>query len=178
MKTKAFTLIELILYIAILAIVLVSTIGILWNVIGGSVRVSSSTELSYSARLILDNITRTGRGANDVLIASSTFDSHPGVLVFENPGGNITFDTAVKNITVGGQSLTIRKLRMKTGAGSPIDLTSDKVDVTNFVVKNRTRGMEPKNAKVEVTLAFVNPGQDPARNKILSFETAVSIRKH
>lgn len=178
MKTKAFTLIELIIYIAIIAIVFVSTVGILWNVIGGSVRVNSSTEIAYSARLVLDNITRSCRNANDILIASSTFDSHPGVLVFGNLEGDVTFDTATKNITVGGQSLTIRKLRMKTGAGSPIDLTSDKVDVTNFVVKNRTRGTEPKNVKVEVALAFVNPGQDPARNRTLSFETAVSIRKH
>jgi len=177
MKTKAFTLIELIIYIAILATVLVSTVGILWNVIGGSVRVSSSTEISYSARLVLDNITRAGRGASDVLTGSSTFGSHPGVLVFGSAGGDITFDTTTKNITVGGQSVTIRKLRMKTGAGEPIDLTSDKVDVTNFIVKNRTRGTEPKNVKVEVTLASVNPGQDPARNKTLSFETAISIRK-
>lgn len=177
MKTKAFTLVELIIYVAILATVFVSTIGILWNVIGGSVRVSASTELSYSARLVLDNIIRVGRSANDVLVASSTFGVHPGVLVFGNSGGDITFDTATKNITVAGQNITIRKLRMKTGIGLPIDLTSDKVDVTNFVVKNRTRGTEPKNVKVEVTLAYVNPGQDPARNKTLSFETAVSIRK-
>lgn len=177
MKTKAFTLIELIIYVAILATVLVSTVGILWNVIGGSVRVSSSAEISYSARLVLDNITRAGRGASDILTASSTFGSHPGVLVFGNVGGNITFDTITKNIIVGGQSITIRKLRMKTGTGEPIDLTSDKVDITNFVVKNRTRGTEPKNVKIEVSLAFINPGQDPARNKTLSFETAISIRK-
>lgn len=177
MKTKAFTLIELIVYIAILSIVLVSAIGFLWNIIGGSVRVSASTELTYSARLVQGNITYTGRNAHDVLTLSSTFDSHPGVLVFETSGGDVTFDTVTEEITVGGQSVTIRKLRMKTGAGLPIDLTSDKVDVTNFVVKNRTRGTEPKNVKVEVTLTYVNPGQDLARNQTLSFETAVSIRK-
>ncbi len=176
-STRAFTLIELILYIAIMAIVLVSTIGFLWNIIGSSVRVSTSTELVYSARLVLDNMTRSGRGADDVIVASSTFGAHPGVLVFGYSTGNVTFDTAAKNITVGGQSVTIRKLRMKTGAAAPIDLTSDKVDVTNFVVKNRTRGTEPKNVKVEVTLAYVNPGGDQARNRSLSFETAVSIRK-
>jgi len=174
---KAFTLVELIIYIAILAIVLVSTIGFLWNVIGGSVRVSTSAELMYNSRLVLYKITRSGRGANDVLTANSTFGSHPGVLVFGYTSGDITFDTATKSITVGGQSVMIRKLRMKTGSSSPIDLTSDKVDVTNFVVKNRTKGTEPKNVKIEVTLAFVNPGQDPARNQTLSFETAVSIRK-
>lgn len=178
MKTKAFTLIELIIYIAIVAIVLVSAIRILWDVIGGSVRVSSSTEIAYSARLVLDNVTRAGRGANDVLTASSTFGTHPGVLVFSNTGGDITFDTATKSVTVGDQSVIIRKLRMKTGVGLPIDLTSDKVDVTNFVVKNMTRGTEPKNVKVEVTLVYVNPGQDQARNKTISFETAVSIRKY
>ncbi|MBI5413189.1 hypothetical protein HZA42_02455 [Candidatus Peregrinibacteria bacterium] len=178
MRTKAFTFIEIIIYIAVIAIVLVSAMRILWDVIGGSVRVSASTEIAYSARLVLDNITRAGRGANDVLTASSTFGTHPGVLVFSNTGGDITFDTAAKNIIIGGQSVTIRKLRMKTGAGLPIDLTSDKVDVTNFVVKNRTRGTEPKNVKVEVTLAYVNPGQDIARSRTLSFETAVSIRKH
>ncbi len=177
MKTKAFTLIELIVYIGILSIVLVSAIGFLWNIIGGSVRVSASAELTYSARLVLDNITYAGRGAHDVLTANSTLDSHPGVLVFENTGGDVTFDTATKDIIVGGQNVTIRKLRMKTGTGSPIDLTSDKVDVTDFVVKNRTRGTEPKNVKVEVALAFVNPGQDLARDQTLSFETAVSIRK-
>ena len=177
MKTKAFTLIELIIYIAILAIVLVSAIGFFWNVIGGSVRVSASAELTYSARLVLDNISRSGRSANDVITGISTFDSHPGVLVFATTGGDITFDTALKDITVGGQNVTIRTLRMKTGIGSPLDLTSDKVNVTHFVVKNRTRGTEPNNVKVEVTLAFVNPGQDPARNQTISFETAVSIRK-
>lgn len=177
MRTKAFTLIELILYIAILAIVMVSTIGFLWNVIGSSVRVKASTELTYNARLVLDNITRLGRGANDVVTTSSVFAIHPGVLVLGYSTGDATFDTATKNITVGGQSVTIRKLRMKIGAAAAIDLTSDSVDVTNFIVKNRTRGTEPKNIKVEVTLAHVNPGGDQARNQSLTFETAVSIRK-
>src|SRR3990167_1597872 len=104
-RPKAFTLIELIIYIAILAIVLVSTIGFLWNVIGGSVRVNVSTELTYNAQLILNNITFAGRSATDVLTSSSTFGSNPGVLVFGHTSGDITFDTTTKSITVGGQSV-------------------------------------------------------------------------
>ncbi|MDP4008574.1 MAG: prepilin-type N-terminal cleavage/methylation domain-containing protein [Candidatus Peregrinibacteria bacterium] len=179
MRNKGFTLIELIIYVAIASGVLVSVITFAWAVIGSGVKVDVSSELTQNGRFVLEKITQEIHAAEDVVIGSSTFGVSPGVLTLDLSGPNtdVVFDTYAKDVTVGGQVISITKLRMQDGTDPAVDITSDKVNLTNFVLTNLTRDTEPANINIEITLVHITTGEDPLRDRNLSFETAVSIRE-
>jgi len=179
LKNKGFTLLELIIYIAIASVVLVSAIGIGWNIMIEEERSANKRELYMDARGLVGQMTRDIRGAEDVIVGDSTFDVHPGVLSLDYPGGNTDkiFETYSKSVTVGGESVDITKVKYTDGMNDVVALTSDRVDVTNFVVTNMTRGSENPNIKIDITLESVNPGGDPILDASITIETAVSLRQ-
>ncbi len=179
MNQKGFTFIELIVYIAIASMVLVSAVGIGWNLITNEANVIGKQEAYSNARTVMNHFKINIREADDVITGSSTFNTHPGVLTLDYPGAgtDVVFDTYTKNVTVGGQATTIRKLRIKEGAAAAVDITSDQVDVTDFTLTNLTRGSESKNINIELTIEKANPGNDPNFDASILVETALSVRK-
>jgi CxxC motif-containing protein (DUF1111 family) len=99
-------------------------------------------------------------------------------LDYAGSGTDVIIDTYTKDVTLSnGQIVTIRKLRIKEGALAYQDLTSDQVDVSNFVLRNLTKTSERKNINIEVTLEQLNPLNDPNYNTTISVETAISLRQ-
>ncbi|MBU2524840.1 prepilin-type N-terminal cleavage/methylation domain-containing protein [Patescibacteria group bacterium] len=178
-KKSAFTLIELIIYIAIVSMVMVMLIDFTWNIIDAGTRVEVASELTQNSHLVMKKVTNKVRMAQAIITGSSTFNSHPGTLVLDMPGSgtDITFDTYIKQVSVGTETVSIRKIRMQEGVAAAIDLTSDKVEAVNFVFRNFSRGTDAKNINFECTLNSVNPSSDTIRDKSISFETSVTIRK-
>lgn len=172
---KGITLLEVIVYTAISSIILVFILKFSWNIFGTQARVGATAELTQNGRMVLEKIGQDIREAEDFL-PTSIFDSNPGVLSIDIPDGDdITFDTYTKEVLIGNQNMTIRKLR-RTEAGNSLDLTTDKVDVTNFLVKNRSRPPNAKNVKIELGFAYANPGNDMQRNKSIDLETSFTLR--
>ena len=168
---KAFTLIELIIYIGISALVLVTLTNLTLNLIGVSVKIDTATDVLYSSRIIIQRFMQEIRMADDVDIASSVFGTNPGKLVLQKSGGGtITFDVYQKTPSV-------RTIRRQEDAATAVDLTSDRVDVSNFVLNNRTRGTEAKNIQYEFTITASNPANDPLRQKSITIRSASSVRK-
>ena len=175
-KSKAaFTFVEAIIYIAIGAMVLVGVITFSWRIIGSGVKVDVSAELTQQGHLALERITQSVQGADGIV--SGAYGSYPGAVTLDYPGtADITVDTYTASVNVGGQSLTIRKLRLKEGVSAAVDLTSNRVNVTNFVLTNLRRGTEPANLRVALTLQTVSAGQDPQRNRSITLSTSASVR--
>lgn len=175
---KGFTLVEFIVYVGIASFVLISTINISWNIMTAQSHFNAKQEVYINSRLAMNQLGIALRQADDVLTNQSIFDSNPGVLKLDYPGSNdVVIDTYIKNISVGGKPAAIRKLQIKNTDGSFTDLTTDKVDVTNFTLTNLTRGSEKDNINMEFRIERVNPGDDPTYDASLSFETAISLRK-
>ena len=176
---KGFTLIELIVYVGVSSIMLVIAINMTSNLIVSNASARGKQEVYINARLAMNQLQLKIREAEDVIIGSSTFNSHPGILTLDYPGSDtdVIFDTYTKNVDIGGQTVEIRKLRIKEGTADYVDLTSDKVDLTNLVFTNLTRGSESKNTNIEITLEKINPGSDPDYDASISVETAISIRE-
>ncbi len=177
---SGFTLVEIIVYIALSVLAFMFIIGIGQNLLIGTAKVQGERELSFNARTVMNLISQRIRGATSVVTASSTFNTNPGVLTLTYPGisPSIIFDTYTKTLTKPtGGTYIIRKLRMKEGSGSYIDLTNDKLNITNFVVRNLTRSTERKNINIELTFSEANPNNDPNINESLSLETAISLRQ-
>lgn len=177
---KGFTLVELIIYIAMAALCLMMIIITGQNLISSNVKAQAQRELSVNMRPLINQLTQSIRNATNVVTGSSTFNAHPGAITLDYPGSgtDVIIDTYTKTITLSnGATMPIRKLRIKEGALAYQDLTSDQVDVSNFVLRNLTKTSERKNINMEITLKQLNPLNDPNYNTTISVETAVSLRQ-
>lgn len=178
-RRRGFTLVEALIYIVLAALAFTFIIGIGQDLLLGSVKIQGEREVSFNARTAVNLITQKIRGATDIVLGSSTFNTSPGVLTITYPGisPSIIFDTYQKTLTKStGGTYVIHKLRMKEGAATAVDLTNDKVNITNFVVRNLTKSTEPHNINVELTFQQANPANDPNLNASISIETAISLR--
>jgi type II secretory pathway pseudopilin PulG len=177
---SGFTLVELIVYVGIAALSLMMILITGQNLISSNIRAQAQRELSVNMRPLMNQFTQSVRNAEDIVTASSTFNAHPGAITLDYAGSgtDVIIDTYTKDVTLSnGQIVTIRKLRIKEGALAYQDLTSDQVDVSNFVLRNLTKTSERKNINIEVTLEQLNPLNDPNYNTTISVETAISLRQ-
>lgn len=178
-RKKAFTLLEIIVYVAVFSIIMIAAMGVSLNLVLRNVSVKSSQEIYGNARLAMNTITRTIHGALDINTGSSTFASHPGVLNLKYSASsqdNVIIDTYTKNVSVGGVTTAIRALRMKEGQGVYQDLTNDSIDVTNFIVRNLTHG-SAKIVNIETTFRKANVSGNSNYDASLSLETSVGLRQ-
>ncbi len=141
---KAFTLIEIIVYIAILGaliVVAVNTILTIHSSLGAIrlTRLYSSTEA-----LAMERTIRVIRDAQSVDVAASTFDVSPGVLSLVG-----SEDPAVTRLL----SLSGGALQLKDGAAPDQALTPPGVVVTSLIFRHITGGSVSEAVKVEMTLS-------------------------
>ncbi|OHA47878.1 MAG: hypothetical protein A2806_02450 [Candidatus Terrybacteria bacterium RIFCSPHIGHO2_01_FULL_48_17] len=156
-----FTLIEALLYIALLAMVITSAVGVTFMVLGNREKGISVAEAQENASLVYARISQNVRASDFVVRSGGTrtlFDINPGRLSLQMPSGQVTIDTYTKEVLLGNRTFTIRKLRFDDGS-QVVDLTSDLVDVTQFVIRDRRQGTEPDTIKVEFTVQYFNPDQ-------------------
>ena len=172
------TFMELIIYVAISMGVMLAAITLVWNVMASEVKVDISTELTQNARLVMEKFTQSTQEAESINDGNSSFGSHPSALYldYQDSADDITIDTYEKIVTVADQPVTIRKIRYKEGAGDYVDITSDDVQVINFVLTDLSRD-EAQNVKMELTLEYINVSELFPWNTTVELETSASIRE-
>jgi Tfp pilus assembly protein PilW len=157
----AFSLVELILYVGIASLIIGSMMLFIIQMIEVRGDAEFDREVNENARFALDYVTQQIHDAQG--LNTGTFGAHPSSFTLDVDGsGTLVIDTDTK--TVG--SSTIRFLQ-----SDGTQLTSDKVNVTNFVVHELTRDTEPENLQIELTLESLD-GLTSS-----SFRTAISLRQ-
>jgi len=142
-SSSGFTLIEMIVYTAILSIVFVIVVNTLLVLSRSYRSIKLTNDINNSASLALERLTRDIRSAESVNTSSSVIGSSPGELVLNATidGSSTTLDFYVNNgalmLDVGGVLL-----------GS---LTRDNIEVTNLVFRHRM-GTNGETVKIEMTL--------------------------
>lgn len=136
-KNNGFTLIELILYIAIISIVMSALIPFAWNVIEGSAKSSVEQEVSSQARYVSERIKYEIRNAQDInsisAISISLKEANPSV------------DPTVIDLSGG-------KIRVTQGTGSSVNLNSDATSVTSLTFTDyRSADSKAKNIQFSIT---------------------------
>mgnify|MGYP001558243732 CR=1 FL=1 len=154
---RGFTLIELIIYLAIVSALVTSLI--LWSLSIGNVgaRARGGAELNASGRFALEIITRDIEQATALVVPAGATPS--STLTLTNALGE-----AVTISILGGQ------LMRTVGGGSPLALTARPAVVTNFTV---ARATGPWSARPTLTVTFILGALSaPAR----SFTTVANLR--
>jgi hypothetical protein len=167
--------VEMIIYIAIFATVLFVIVQLFWQVQLSDIKGRVSRETKENASQAVEIFKHYVRQADDMNTGDSVFGSNPGVLSLEN-GETITIDTYTKDVMVGGKTQTIRKLRLTEGGNPALDITSDHVNVDNFILTDLTQGDVPDAVLMDLTISEVNPGGDPLYEHSFSIQTGAVIR--
>lgn len=123
MKTKGFTMIEFLLYFALLAMVMGAVTLFAVDVVKSRNKTRIVAEVEQNARFGMSRILRSVRQADELNIGASTFDADAGVLSLGTSATST--DPTVFDLQDG-------VLRIKEGAGAATALTTDGVIVTKL----------------------------------------------
>ncbi len=125
MNKKGFTLIETIVYIAVVAVVALSFGGMVLAVARSYSRLSVVRSLDVAGTSAMDRMTRTIRSASSIDLAGSTLGSSPGVLSLNIVGSNGV--SSKTSFQVSGQNLQIKVAGIDQGTLLPSEVTVGKL---------------------------------------------------
>lgn len=174
---KGFTLIELTIYIALVAIVLSVVVSIAFTFVNDQTKLSRSAEIQSTGDYILQKMRYEVQRAADIN-GQTIFDSPSGKLVLDTTAAStITFDIYSHQVDFGGTLVDVNTLRIQRGASSAIDLTGPRVNVVGFYVTDQSTATT-ETVDVELTLEAVNPSSAQAYESSKIWDTTFSIRRH
>ena len=132
---RGITLLETILYVAIIAIILPPTVSSL-------VRLSQETSLydirfrmDSQAEMVLSRLTLDLTQAASVSTSLSTLGADPSALRFvDSAGQTVIVDRSSTTVAFPGGNQTVRRLRMQRGSSAAFWLTDPDIDVSSFTV--------------------------------------------
>lgn len=146
-QAKGFSLMEIIIYIALVSTILTSVTYFAWDIIYGDIKTYVKREVQQNARFSLEKMAFEIRQANSIIFIDDK------TLVLDSDPEDVTFYFDDVN----------KKITMQIGSDSPEDITSDEVEVTNgfFYDRSYTYGgaTEPatENVKIEMSVNYYNP---------------------
>ncbi len=163
---EGFTLVEFLVYVAVVAAVLSVVTVLSVDLFRGRAKSSSLEVVNQNARLALERVTGAVRNANSVDPSSLGCDHAAGCLSLHMPG-------AAVNPTVF--ALASGTLTLAEGAGAPVRLTSPEIEVTSLVFTHLTQpGSE--GVQMQLGLRRVNPGGASEFDAQRSYVVAAIVR--
>lgn len=123
-KVRGFTLIEMLVYVSIIAGVFVMVLSGMISLYHSSQEARISRAMNLSASVALERMTREIREAKSILVASSTLTTTPGTLVIKTDNASTTgwyykFNLATSTIFI-------------TANAASTSITSSDVDITDL----------------------------------------------
>lgn len=166
-RNSGFTLMETLIYIAIIGGIAATFISFSLNISGAREKTYGLQEVHANARMAIDTISKKIKAATAVNTTSSVFNSDPGVLV-------LTMASSTVNPTVINLSSSTRALQIKEGTSAPVAITSEFTRVANLVFTNLSASSTKANIRVNITMSTAS--STGSTNNIQNLETAVSTR--
>mgnify|MGYP001609809147 CR=1 FL=1 len=146
-RAHGFTLVEFIIYIAILGLMVVGLVLFALSMISVRTKVYTSQNVQANARIALDIISQKIHSAQSINIGASTFGVDPGTLSLQIAGVP----------TVINLDANDGRLQIKEGAAAPVYLTDREVQITNLVFTNLTQANEREHIRIDLTVRYANP---------------------
>ena len=166
---KGFTLIELIIYVAIVGLVAGAFVSFSIAVTNSNTKTYVAQEVQANSRIALDLITQKIQAATGVNLVDSTFGSDPGVL-------SLSFASDDLDPTIIQLSEDDGILQVVEGVSSPVNITSDEVKVTNLQFTNLTGTSDKENIKIDLTVEY-DASEDVEFKYAQTLETSATVRQ-
>lgn len=144
-RTRGFTLVEMIIYIAFFAVLSVLAVNVTVMVMRSFYTLRLNQSVNQSAMVALERLSREIRNAYDIDTAQSTLGSSPGRLTLN------TKDAVGANTTMEFYMDGASQLRLKEGGVDKGSLVTKTVTLTDLVFRSIAT-LNSKAVKVEMTL--------------------------
>ena len=139
---RGVTLIELVVYLGILALIGVVAVQLVLSISFNAAEVQSERKIISNGEVAMESLLREIRQAYDLETAASVFGTDPSTLVLKTFTSPLSQDITARSFFLSGESLA------RQDTGSPAEfITSSDVKVTEFIVW--------QNANVASTLITV-----------------------
>jgi len=143
---KGFTLIEALIYIAILSMILVSIVTLMYWIMDNRSKTQVMAEVEMQGILASDEISQRIR--NSTGINSPTAGNSASSL-------SLAVTDGAKNPTV--IALSSGQITITEGANPVVEITTARVEITGLNFHNVTRATTPGSVKTSFTATYLNP---------------------
>lgn len=162
---NGFTVMELSLYVTLVAVVLVMATSFAWNIINSRAKAFAVQEVEQNGRYILEKISQATRQATDISAPSTGTTGTALTLVMKN---------AAQSPTVF--SLSGNQLTMAVNGAPAVSLHSPDVKITNLTFTNLSSANgKSRHVRIQFTVQTVNPSGRNEYAFVDSFETSVEL---
>lgn len=163
-RKKAFTLIELLIYLGIVSGLLVVAGAFTWSIIKGSVKSASLREVQQNGRLAMEIVTREIKSASGINNPLAGESADTLSLIMSDNSLNPTIFELLNN-----------QILLSQGVDGPYLLTTDQILVSNLNFTNLSYADTPGTIRIEMTLDYNNLGAQPEYNASIDLITTVSL---
>lgn len=166
---RGFTLLEFLIYIALVSSILVSMALLSIQIAESRSKAVVINEVTAAARNILDIMTQRIRESEGINVGTSVFGTDPGVLSIQTNSGST-------NPTIFSLSADDGTLLITEGVQPAAPLTSSVIEVTNLTFTNMTSSGQ-ETIRIEFDLHYTNPSGEQQYEYSAHYQTSVNVRK-
>jgi len=163
---RGFTILELVVYVAVVGAVLTVAVSFLAEFSVTQQKTLVGAEVSHNARFAIARLSADVRDADGVNTGASVFDTNPGTLSISMP--TPALDPTVYSVSGG-------RLFVQQGTGPAVALTSSKTQVTEFTLDDVSVSGKTRAVRVHLTLKNINVGNLVEQEAVANIETTVRI---
>lgn len=168
MKAKGFTLIEFIIYFALIGLVIGAVTAFAIDVVKTRTKAAVTAEVEQNVRFALQKIQQSVRQASRLNVGASTLDNDNGVL---------SMDMVAASNTPTVYDLSGGAVRIKEGTAAATPLTSPSVRVTKLRFAKDNLGGNNTAVTTEITAAWVGVTPDQTFDYVANASATAVIRK-
>lgn len=165
---KGFTLIEFLIYFAILGIVLTAITSFMFDIIQTRSRVALSAEVQQNMRFSMQRILRSVRTSESLNVGASSFGDSDGILSLKM--SDPLLDPTVYDISGG-------VLRITEGANPTTRLTTGDVFVEKMWIERDDLPRGTKAVTIQLKVKSASPGVGTTFNYVSSTSSTAVIRR-
>lgn len=166
---RGFTLIEVLVYIAVLAIVIVAVSSFLIWATHSNTKVKAMRETLDNARRAMEIMSYEIREAKSIYTSTTTSNQLSLETTHYLPEG--------ETLTYIDFYLCDNRLCLKEESQNPIALTSDRVEVSNLVFSQIITGTAP-SVQIDLRIEYKNPTGRPEYQASVNLKSTVSLRSY
>jgi len=148
-RSKGFTLVETIIYVAIIGGVIATFVSFSMNISNARNKTYVQEETQANARVALNIITQKIQSASGVNISASVFGIDPGVL-------SLAMSSSTLNPTIINLSADDGQLQIKEGNNATTTITTERVQINNLIFTNFSASSTRENIGVDLTVGYVS----------------------
>lgn len=173
-RQKSFTLIEILVYIAVLAIVVLTVSAFFLWAVRSNVKTRAMREVLDNTRRAMEIMTYEIKEAKGVYAPTGIFDSHPGQLSLETKRYLPTGETA----SYIDFYLCGTKICLKKESQNPIALTSDRVEITDLVFSQIATSQAALSIQINLKIDYKTAADRPEYQSSLTTTSTASLRTY